>query len=606
METKERTHQEYQSRLSVSEAVSLLENHEAFPYIVIDTETNGGDVRDGTGVCYGLSLCTRLPGLGLVAYYFPAHHPAGGGYPAVNLELDQLAQLREAIQNYKGVLVFHNAKFDLESLRTIGIDYKGKYLCTMLMCHLINENLPYSKSLQDCGRYYLNDAGKKNEGEYAIHLAMFGYAGMPYQSTKEYGEYDAVLTYALLEKILPLFWAEVEKQYWDHKAKFTTVVRAMERRGVRIDVPMCERMAVHGEMIMGDIVELLDGRNPGSSKDLEQLLIKELGLPIVKPTKGTRKLAPEEWKPSFDKEAMEIYDRMLESRGENNILAQYILTYRGWQKAVSSNYKPYVELLSFDGRLRPNYKLHGTKTGRMSCEKPNLQQIPRAGDKPWNGEMKTAFLPADGYSLWEFDYGQLELRLATAYADERELKAVFAAGRDVFTEMSASLGMLRHDTKTLTYTIQYGGGLTRISAVFGVTVERADSIRSGFYTTYPGFREKSNLASKKAKYVGKIKLWSGRYRHFMYPKDEAHKAFNSVIQGGAADIVEGTMVRLFEQVDNEEECRMLLAVHDSVIFEIKEGMEDYYIPKIKEIMENVEPDFGVKFAVDAHKFGAKD
>jgi DNA polymerase-1 len=165
--------------------------------------------------------------------------------------------------------------------------------------------------------------------------------------------------------------------------------------------------------------------------------------------------------------------------------------------------------------------------------------------------------------------------------------------------------MERHDTKTLTYTIQYGGGLKRLSAVFGVSTDRADSIRSGFYTAYPGFRTVSNLAQRKAKFVGKIKLWSGRYRHFAYPKDEAHKAFNSVIQGGAADIVEGTMVRLFERVDNDQECRMLLQVHDSVIFEILTEKEDYYLPIIKETMENVEPDFGVKFAVDAHRFGAE-
>ena len=447
---------------------------------------------------------------------------------------------------------------------------------------------------------------KKESPIFKGFLDLYGWAGMPSQVISEYATYDAVLTMRLFLALLPIFEKEGLTEYWDeHKMKFVRVVIGMERRGIKVDVPMCERMRLHGAMIMEDMVELLDGLNPGSSKDLSTLIIDHLGLPIVKPTKGTSSLPVEEWKPSFDKEAMEQYDRILEMRGEDDETAQYVLTYRGWQKACSSNYKPYVELLSPDGRLRPNYKMHGTKTGRMSCINPNLQQIPRKGDKPWNGEMKTAFLPEEGYSLWEADYGQLEFRLAAAYAHEEGLIQVFREGRDVFTEMSNRLGMSRQGTKTLTYTIQYGGGLNRISTVFGVTTERADSIRSNFYSTYPGLRQVSNLAQRKGKYVGKIKLWSGRYRHFVNPEREAHKAFNSVIQGGAADIVERTMIRLYETVDNEEECRMLLTVHDSVILEIKQGLEEKYLPMIKDAMENIEPDFGVKFAVDIHRFGAE-
>jgi DNA polymerase-1 len=166
--------------------------------------------------------------------------------------------------------------------------------------------------------------------------------------------------------------------------------------------------------------------------------------------------------------------------------------------------------------------------------------------------------------------------------------------------------MARQDTKTLTYTIQYGGGINRISTVFGVSAERAGQIRENFYLSYPGFRAKANIAQSKARAKGKLRLWSGRYRHFLYPQDEAHKGFNSIIQGGAADIVERTMVRLFNTVDHEEECRMLLQVHDSIVFEIKNGLESKYLPMIKKCMENVEPDFGVRFAVDIHKWGTEE
>ena len=263
---------------------------------------------------------------------------------------------------------------------------------------------------------------------------------------------------------------------------------------------------------------------------------------------------------------------------------------------------PYLELISPDGRLRPNYKIHGTVTGRMSCEKPNLQQIPRASDKEWNGELKQAFIPKYGYSLYEADYSQLELRLAAAYAKEEGLLQAFAEGRDVFTEMSNQLGMARHDAKTMTYTIQYGGGINRLSQVFKISSERAGELRSNFYQTYPGFRAKTEAASRKAKSVGVLKYWSGRKRHFVDREAEAHKAFNSVIQGGAAEIMKHTMIRLFEEVDNND-CQMLLQVHDSIIFEIRTELLSTYVPLIKSVMEAVIPDFGVIFTCEINEWG---
>jgi DNA polymerase-1 len=343
---------------------------------------------------------------------------------------------------------------------------------------------------------------------------------------------------------------------------------------------------------MAEITDIL-GLNPGSPTQLKKLLIDELGLPVVKTTKGG--------KASFDKFAMEQYEELLEQMGDSR--ASLILEYRGWQKTCSSNYKAYLELLSPDGRLRPNYKLHGTVTGRLSCEKPNLQQIPKVSEKPWNGSLKRAFIPREGYKLFEGDYSQIEFRLAAAYGREESLLAIFNdPTRDIFTEMAATLGMPRNSVKTLTYTIQFGGGVNRIKQVFGVTEQEARAMLDNYWNSYRGIYKVTQLAKSKAMRTGKVKLWSGRTRKFLYPEDEARKAFNSAIQGGAADIVKRAMVRLYNTVDNDD-CQMLLQVHDSVVFEIREGTEDKYLPLIKETMEAVEPDFGVHFAVDVHEWG---
>lgn len=587
--------------LSCDEVCAFLEGMDENAVVACDTEGTNieWDYRDGTGYGTGISIAFRFGQV--LGGYYPFRHPSD------NISEQEAYRLRNALRNFKGWLVFHNAKHDLVALKTLGIDYKGKFYDTLLLCHLLNEEIPYVKSLNGCAKHYLGVGSQKDDAALKTVLAALNQQWhlVPANIMGPYATHDAALTLGLFEKIEGRVFAEVPREYWDHKQDFVRVIIAMESRGVRIDTKLCTRQTAVGETQMEEIKELL-GLNPGSGKDLQKLLIDKLGLPIVKPTKGTAKLPREEWKPSFDKDAMAEYDQMLEFREDPT--ATLVLGYRGWQKAVSSNYKPYVLLLSPDGRLRPNYKLHGTKTGRMSCEKPNLQQIPRISAKPWHGGMKQAFIPEEGYSLWEFDYSQLEFRLGAAYAAQYQpdlpLIEIFNdPTRDVFTEMSTLENWDRQKIKTRTYTIQFGGGANRLKNVFGVSLEEGRAIREKFFATYPGFKSVMDKASSKARTKGKLQLWSGRYRHFLYPDDEAHKAFNAAIQGGAADIMNGVMVRLHKEVDDPIECRMLLQVHDSVVWEIKNGCEDEYLPRIREIMEDIRPDFGVKFKVDCHRWG---
>lgn len=582
--------------LTCNEVCSFLESMGPDDIVACDTEGTNiqWDYRDGTGFGTGISLAFRFGTV--LAGYYPFGHPSD------NLEDDEQWRLRNALRNFKGWLVFHNSKHDLVALRTLGIDYKGKFYDTMLLCHLLNETLPYTKSLNSCVGHYLGSEKAKDDGEVKTVVAALGGAWhkVPTSIMAPYAIVDAILTLELYEHVAPKVFKEVPREYWDHKQDFIRTIIKMESRGVRVDVDLCKRMAAIGEVQLSEVVELL-GLNPGSPKDQYELFIERLGMPILE-----HKRSKKTGKPSFDKEVMEYYEEILERK--NDPTAELVLTYRGWQKATSSNYKPYVALLSPDGRLRPNYKLHGTKTGRMSCEKPNLQQIPRVSSKPWNGKMKQCFIAADGYSLWEFDYSQLEFRLGAAYAAQYQpdipLIEIFAdPTRDVFTEMAKMENWPRQDIKTRTYTVQFGGGAKRLADVFNVSLERGGEIRDSFFRMYPGFDKVTKMAKSKAKGRGKLQLWSGRYRHFMFPESEAHKAFNAVIQGGAADVMNHVMVRLHKEVDDQDKCRMLLQVHDSVVFEIKNGYEDEYYARIKSVMEDVRPDFGVKFKVDGHRWG---
>jgi DNA polymerase-1 len=472
----------------------------------------------------------------------------------------------------------------------------------MVLAHLVDENNPISgKSLESLSLYYLKKPGKKKTEFQAKVEKILGWGAVPVELMCEYGTIDSVSTLELYEKLAPMLKAENLQKVWAHKEQFSRLVQGMEIRGVTVDTALAQKEFDRGMQRMQEIIMELKGRVPSRPKDLNSLLIHELGLPVI--YKVNRRTG--ERRQTFDKDAMEQYDQILEL--VDNPIAKRVLEYRGWLKTTSSNYAPYLELLSPDGRIRCNYKLHGTRTGRMSCEKPNLQQIPRESPKEWNGNLKKVFVPEHGYSLMEFDYSQLEFRLGAAYAREPVLQEIFAEDRDVFTEMAEHLNMPRQSAKTLNYSIQYGAGTTRISNVFRVSPLEARKIIDDYYDAYPNIK----AMSKKVQYIvyryRKVPLWSGRFRHFDYPKKQAYKAFNSVIQGGAADIVEHVMMELHRKGFNTNECRMLLTVHDSVIFEIDNRIKDQVAPEIKKVMTDINAatgqEFPVKFAVDSKEWG---
>ena len=554
--------------------------------IAVDTEATGLKVGSGDDKCIGISIAVVLFGTPY-SHYYPFDHLVGDNYSQ-----STLAMLKQTLEKADNTLLFANAQFDILSLETIGISVSElNFIDICTMAHLINENKPFNKGLDGLSQYYLEGATKLYDPVLEKEKKT-GWLNTTPEMMYDYAVTDAELTWRVWHRLDAMKeWKALPDKIWDEKQDLIRVLLAMRRRGVRIDQALAKEYIDKGEAEMERIRTEL-GMNPASPMQLKKLLIDDLGLPVVKKSTKTGK-------PSFDKMAMVHYDTMLEKL--DSPVAKHIKEFRGWQKAVSAAYRPYLELLDSDGRLRCSYKTHGTATGRLSCSEPNLQQIPKASDKPWNGKVKECFIAEEGYTLVNADFSQLELRLATAYAKEEELQKVFNEGRDIFTEMSKQLGMSRQDTKTLVYSMQYGAGEKRIMDVFGVTKVEAQRIRENYFITYPKFRALNERCTQKVNATGTIKIWTGRERHFE-DKNDGYKAMNSVIQGGAADIVERIMVRCYEELENED-CHMLLQVHDSITFEVKTELVGEYMGRIRDIMENVNAvtggtEFDVHFAVD--------
>lgn len=353
-------------------------------WIPVDTESNGLDNRfHPDHKTMGISVW--LPGW-RTGKYFPFNHRYG------NCEPELLPVFKALFEDPSKTLVFHNAKHDIKALQYFGIECTDNYYDTMLMTHFIREELP-SKSLDYVSKTYGGDP--KNRGKVMQKIIdRFGWGAVPIEMMTPYASNDAKITGELFMKLLPTFRKEgFDSGLWSTEKEFTRVISDMEVLGVQIDRELSERESYIGGIRLEEIQELL-GLNPGSHKDMTELFINRLGLPPMKPSAKTGE-------PSFDKEVMTEYEMILEQRQDPT--AKLVFEWRGWSKTVTSNYRPYLSL-SYNDILHPSYKLHGTRTSRLSCEKPNLQQIPRESPKRWNGKLKRAFIARDVETvLMEYD-----------------------------------------------------------------------------------------------------------------------------------------------------------------------------------------------------------
>lgn len=574
------------------------------PDIAIDTETSGLNVRNGIDFLMG--ICIDVPG---VSTYMPLRHP--------NNNIDKakwLPYLVSILQTKP--LIWHNRKFDYHSIKTLGVDplsFKGLQYDTLLLATLNDEEV-FSKELDFLCKRYLK-LEKIDNTAIIKHIELFGGHTVPAGVYKDYGAWDAVLT----RKLRDFLWPKIEQQelssvYWDTELPFQTLLYDLEQRGVGVQTDFVARKAEVGNSRMATIRRELDGLNPASPLDLKRLLLDELELPVLahtdscEPCKNGLPLEFHEGKPSFNKHVMEDYDRILDN--SNNVTARRVNEYRGWQKAVTSLYEPLLRKTGPDGRIRTEFHQHRAVTGRLSSSNPNLQQVPRGTDKPWNGDAKKSFIAGDGYedyALYGWDYSQVEFRLAAAYGAESLLLAEFAKpDADPFSVLAPIVfGVLTPETRHyikngFVYPTLYGAGLRKIAATLGKEPGVIGPQYERFKDTIPGIIGVSNQVSRLIEQRGYVKYWDGRRRHIR-DKRASYKGFNAVCQGGSAQLLKRAMLRIRREVEDTN-CLMVLTVHDEITFLVRRDMIAEYEPKIIHCMTDW-PQFGVNLSVEGKEWG---
>jgi DNA polymerase-1 len=585
--------------------------------IACDTETTGLLPWSGDKMV-GVSFYAPYPGTEyFLSVYLPfRHEPAKAADLftfSENLPIDWLAELRPLFADPQKEWVWHNNKFDRAILYNEGIVVGGRITDVgWLSTFSHTEGSHRLKDLAE--KHFGGDAKEAQRRLFDLLGDKKRFADTHPKQMEEYACADAQFTYWLRETFLEdlarqnLLSVKAkgplgEMYLTEREERFTHVLFEMEKNGVLFDPELATQLEAETVREMRRLEDEL-GFDPGRKNELARRLF---GAPPVglgfRPQSFTKLTSPDfpQGIPATDQEFLARLDHPLPRK---------VVEYRSHVKARSTWYKGYRDQADASGCvIHPQYNHNSIRTSRLSASKPNIQQVPREdeGEKVYK-RVKRLFRCPPGYELWEFDQAQIEYRMGAQYAEDWELIEQFKAGDDTHQIGADALGCSRQTYKHVTYTICYGGGaptlantlekLERLTTGRIITVpeEEAAEILNAWHRLHPGFKKKANECTNLARRRGYIKLWTGRVRHFDNPK-MYHKAFNTLLQGGAAEVMKDAMLLIASE---PREYQMVAQVHDSIWFYVPVGRPDLR-EEIVHLMEwpNRDERFMVPFEVDS-------
>ena len=370
------------------------------------------------------------------------------------------------------------------------------------------------------------------------------------------------------------------------------VLNAMEEEGIMIDPEYFNKFGTQvGEKINEleeKIYEIAGGKfNLNSPKQLAEVLFINLNIAPVKKTKTGL---------STNVEVLEE----LEARGEE--IAKYILEYRKLSKLKSTYIDALPKSADKNNRIHTNFNQTGTATGRLSSSDPNLQNIPVKTDDGM--KIREGFIAKEGYKLLGIDYSQIELRVLTEISGDENLIKAYGEGKDLHDLTARKIfGLSENDevkreqrtaAKIVNFSIIYGKTAFGLSKELKITRKEAEDYIAKYFDEYPKVRELEAEIIKKAEETGYVKTYFNRRRDIegIHSRNKNIKnqgermAVNTVIQGTAAEVIKKVMIELYKFLKEKEDIKMLLQVHDELIFEIKDEKVEEYKAVIENIMRN--------------------
>ncbi|MBW1407187.1 DNA polymerase I, partial [Campylobacter jejuni] len=540
--------------------------------IAFDTETTGLDTKEAKIV--GFSFCMNEN----EAFYVPLTHNYLGVGEQISLQSAKKAI--EVIFNH--FVIGHNLKYDFKIIQNnFDLNLPQKYADTMILAWLKNPSL----------RVNMDDLALRLFNYETLHFESLvkkgeNFASVELEKACKYAAEDAYITlrfYLYFLKNLETPLLELAKNC---EFDFIKIIMMMEENGIKLDTNALEILMKKFENEIKNLSEEIytlceDRFNLNSPKQMGDILFEKLKLPSGK--KGKTGYSTDE----------KVLNILLD---KHPVIAK-ILDYRELAKLYSTYCEPLLKLALKDknSRIYSSFLQTGTATGRLSSKDPNLQNIPAHGQ--YAKDYKSCFVAKDGFSFISLDYSQIELRILAHFSEDEKLLNAFANDEDIHARTAIMIfGESNYETrsvaKSINFGLIYGMGYKTLSQNLKIEANLAKSYIEKYFENFTSIKKYFEKVKNEAKQNGFIVTLSGRKRYFDFENAKPmqiamyeRESINSILQGSAADVIKLAMLEINKELN--EDKKLILQIHDELIFEVKDDLCENFVKKTRDIMENI-------------------
>ncbi|MDO3666329.1 DNA polymerase I [Acinetobacter higginsii] len=584
----------YHTVLSQQDWDALLQRMQQADHFAIDTETTNLDYRVAELVGFSVAFDAKD------AYYVPVAHDYEGAPEQLNRE-QLLAQIKPILENEQVKKIGHHLKYDAHIFANHGITIQGWYFDTMLASYVLNAAAT-RHGMDDVARLYLSHLTTTFEQIAGKGAKQKTFNQIELEVAAHYAAEDAHVTYRLYEVLAAKLKAHPELVNILHNIEMPVarVLTGMEEDGIKLDHQFLDQLSVE----FSETIQTLEAQaaelageafNVASPKQVGEVLFEKLGL------KGGKKTATGQYSTS---------ESILEKI--EHPLAEVILEHRGLAK-LKNTYTDRLIEQSHDTthRVHTSYHQALTATGRLSSTDPNLQNIPIR--TPIGRQIRKAFIAPEGRVLLAADYSQIELRLMAHFSQDDALVHAFQQGQDVHRRTASEvLGIAiedvtndqRRQAKAVNFGLLYGMSEFGLTRQLGFSREESRSYIARYFQRYPGVLDYMERTRQIAREQGFVETILGRRLYTpdimasnkMIKQAAERAAINAPLQGSAADIIKLAMIAVDKMLPKDQ-AKLLLQVHDELVFEADAAIADELSKQIAEVMQSV-LEISVPFVVE--------
>ena len=574
----------YHTVLSAEQWTQLFKRLSTEKRFAFDTETTSLDYRVAQIVGFSVAFDAQD------AYYVPLAHD----YENAPAQLDReqiLAQIKPILEDESVQKIGHHLKYDAHVLENHGIELKGWYFDTMLASYVLNA-VATRHGMDDVSRLYLSHLTTTFEQVAGKGAKQKTFNQIEIETAAHYAAEDAHVTYRLFEVLDAKLQKHPELVNILHNVEMPVarVLTIMEENGIELDLGFLDQLGVEFAKTMANLesqITELAGQsfNVSSPKQVGEILFDKLGL------KGGKKTATGQY--STSESVLEKIDHPI---------TELILDYRGLSKLKSTYTDGLLKQANSDThRVHTSYHQALTATGRLSSTDPNLQNIPVREEI--GRQIRKAFIAPQGRVLLAADYSQIELRLMAHFSQDEALVDAFNHGQDVHRRTAAEvLGVAledvtsdqRRQAKAVNFGLLYGMSEFGLTRQLGFSREESRGYIAKYFQRYPGVLDYMERTRQIAREQGFVETILGRRLYTpdimasnkMIKQAAERAAINAPLQGSAADIIKMAMIAV-DRMLPKAQAKMLLQVHDELVFEVDESIADELASKLADVMQSV-------------------